>query len=374
MPVTTEKEFLAQWEKNHSKPQKEELMAGWYKERDQALGLWRVEQEREEKKQRREQEASQKKKKYLDYLNYVRITGKTAELPPYLQGVQPFDEMSFEQEDFSGGMGLATTLVCLENLAELDELSERMFKAMKTDAPESAYGAIWKDMATRHKADVISMRQLSQRGQCAKLADKVQVTLDHLVKDALEPNWKKMNLLHYVGEQMVKTFYTMDDSRSPELRNVRKTFQERDRNSVMQKFYALKRMTEILTVYEKITEKLKDRSLRKERFSEQELKEFLLGSYVSNELSKSITKKELTKEAMRFGVLHTKVNSAGGREVTYGDEEVVHELENTASYRKMQGMTIGEISDMLRNKLEQEKVIKSPRTMVKENIHMNTRK
>lgn len=374
MPVTTEKEFLAEWEKYHKKPQQEELVTGWYKERDQALGHWRVEQEKEEKKLQREQESAQQNRMYGDQLTYKRVTGKAAEIPPYLQGVAPFDEARFEHADFSGGMELVTTLACLEDLAELDELAERMFKAMKMEAPDSAYEAIWKDMASRHKPDVIAVRQLSQRGQCVKLADKVQATLDHLVKDALTPNWKKLNLLHYVGEQMVKTFYTMDDSNNPELRNVRKTFQERDKGSVMQKFYALKRMTEILTVYEKITEKLKNKSFRRERFSEQELRDFLLGSYVSNELKKSITKKELTKEAMRFGVIHTKVNSAGGREVTYGDAEVFLELENTESYRKMQDMTIGDISDMLKNKLDQEKVVKSPETMIKEKTNFMVKK
>lgn len=366
MDVATEKEFLEEWEQYHKKPQQEALLAGWYKERDEALGCWLMEREQEEKELLRAKEKESQNKMYGDRLGYEKLTGRKTGDSSYLLGEQPYDEERFEHSVFSKGVELITVLVCLSSLMEIDELAERIFQASKLKEPQNTYEDIWKDMASRHKQDVIDVRCRSQRGQCVEMVDKVQSTLDLMVQNALAPNWKHMNLLHFVGEQMVKTFYTMDDTSNMELRSVRRTFRERDTDSVMQKFLALKRMTEILSVYEKITEKFKDRFARKERLSEQELREFLLGSYVSNELKNSITQKELTKEAMRFGVLHTKVNSAGGMEVTYGDEEVAKELERTPSYQKMKDMTIGEISDMLHRK--QEKGKKVPIVMNQGNI------
>ena len=347
----TELEFLAEWERYHRKPKEEALQAGWLKEREQALGYFRVAQEKKEKELRKSAEEEQHRNLILDQIYYKKKTGNPdIQLPPFLPGVSPFTEKQFDMTDFSEGMAMLTTLACLNHIGELAELAERLTTASKVQPPEKEYEKLWKDMASRHKEDVIALRQMSQRGRNNLLVDKVQSSMEQMMRASLTPDLKQMKLLDFVAEQLRKTVYTMDDSKDPELQAFRKAFKERDRSKLMLKFNALSRMTVLLNYYEAVLEKLKKPEFQREQLSQQELKDLVLGAYVSRELKKSIEQKALTKGALRLGTLRMEQLGEQGKKLHYGDEEILKELKKQDFYRELSGMTVREVASVMKKR------------------------
>ncbi len=360
MEEKKEKYFLAEWESQHPKPKKITELPGWYKERGYALGQWRREQELLDLKERREQEQNFQKKYVMDQIYYKHIKGDPKDLPPFMQGMVPFDETQFVTTDFSDGMAFFTTMACLEGMEELLELAKRI------SPPKDSYENICKDMANRHKDEVITMRRLCQRGLCSDVADRMQSQIETVISEALTADRERENLARFLGNQMVECFCHPEETMNPELRRFKKTFEERDKNHVQQGLYAVKRMTELSALYECTMEKFRHRECRQEHFTEQELKDFLLGSYVASELKKCREQKKLTKEALRLGEYHVIRTAGKGERVIFGDEEIFAELKKSDTYRQLEKMTIGEIDDMRHQLKRQEKPLVQEKIPVRE--------
>ena len=360
MEEKKEKYFLAEWESQHPKPKKITELPGWYKERGYALGQWRREQELLDLKERREQEQNFQKKYVMDQIYYKHIKGDPKDLPPFMQGMVPFDETQFVTTNFSEGMAFFTIMACLEGMEELLELAKRI------SPPKDSYENICKDMANRHKDEVITMRRLCQRGLCSDVADRMQSQIETVISEALTADRERENLARFLGNQMVECFCHPEETMNPELRRFKKTFEERDKNHVQQGLYAVKRMTELSALYECTMEKFRHRECRQEHFTEQELKDFLLGSYVASELKKCREQKKLTKEALRLGEYHVIRTAGKGERVIFGDEEIFAELKKSDTYRQLEKMTIGEIDDMRHQLKRQEKPLVQEKIPVRE--------
>lgn len=350
--------FLIQWEKNHPKPEEKNKLREWEKQREDALAHWSITWEAEKKESERVTEKENERRRVIRHINNHILEEQyqmnVVQDMCFLPGVKPYSPEQFETMPVISGMSVFAALAWLENFEQMGELAEAMGNAVRDNLPLEECDQIWKEMVALHKETYVKMRRESQCGRTEEMADLVKHAMQGLVKAALTPDWNYNRLIRFAGEQMVRTFYMTDDAKDPELRSFKNAFQACDTEHVMQSFQALRRMTELASLYHRCVEKLKDNACKNDYFTAQELRDFLIGSYVSNELKKSYEQKKLTTEAIQFGNIRTITNASGGVEVIYGDEKLYQEMKQSESYRKLTRMKIGEIRKMLKKEAEAE--------------------
>lgn len=353
----TEQEFLAQWEKNHARPQEKEKQKEWLKQRQQALGRWLMEQELErndvDQKNEKERFRSRIKRHINSHILEREFDLNIVKEPCFLTDTIPYTEEMFDSGFITDGLEGLTALAQIANLGGLAELANTMGNAMVNATSPEGCDTIWKGMLESHKKEYVKMRRECQCGKPERMIDQLQLAMRGMVKGALAKDWNYNRLIKFTGERIEQVLYR-DREHSPEMDCFLQKFKERDKDNVLREFNALRRMTELSALYQQTVAKLKDKAMEKEFFTGDELRDFLVGSVVSNELRKSYEQKKLTKEALRFGDVQSKTNRSGGCEVIYGDEKIYQEMIKSESYQKLSKMRIGEIRKMLKREMDVE--------------------
>lgn len=355
----TEREFIAGWEKNNKMPEEKEQRKQWEIARALALGHWLVERELAEREleQKSEREASYDRVKrhinshILEKQYGTYVLKETCFLP----NLKAYDGPEPETENLFFELGDMTALALCAEFGMVGAFAEVMTDAMTKELPFEICDGIFKEMLTGHEEDYEKLNEEYQNKDPERMVDLVQSAMQEMVKGTLSPNWNYRRLIRFLGDQMNAVFYQMKDEKNERLRSFREKFKERDTGNVMQSFQALRRMTELTALGQQSVEILKNPLRENDYFTPQELKDFLIGSYVSNELKKCYERKDLTKEALRFGDVSIRTNKEGGKEVVYGDEKLYRDMTKSASYQKLSRMKIGEIRKMLKKEVEVEK-------------------
>lgn len=355
----SEKEFLAVWEKNHVRPEKKEDLPKWEHMRALALAYWRIEQEAEQKEREKKKEKEAFQERVKRHINYHMLEEQydrnIVQEMCFLPGIEPYTGNTFDNSPVLPGMSGITALACIMDFDMLDTLANHISDAVLDDKPAQTCDQIWKGLLEPKKDSFVKLRRLSQCGKHEEMADLVHNAMQGIVKAALTPDWNYNRLLRFVGDEMVQTFYQMDDTTDPELKHFKETFHKKDKDQILQKFQALKRMTELMALYHKSVEKLKNPAMEQERFSKKELRDFLVGSYVSKELKKSYETGELTAKALQFGKIDIEKTSGGGNIIVYGDEALYQEMLHSKSYEQISQKSIGEIKKMLKKEVQEAK-------------------
>lgn len=355
----TEQEFLAEWEKSHKKPVEREKQNEWELARLQALGHWLVQRELEENAIEQKKETLARYNRFKRHINNHILERQydtyVIKEPCFLPGIKPYTDKMFETEPVFKDMAGMTAIATVEQYEMQKTMAVVMSGVLAKGLSEESCNILLREMLREHEQEYIRMRQECQCGNPEKVVDLVQTTMREMVRGFLDQSWNYKRMFRFMGNQMNHVFYQSEDENDPEQQCFKEKFKEKDNENVMQQFQAIRRMTELSVWSQFSMEKLKDKSHEKDFFTPQELRDFLLGSYVSNELKKSFEKKALTKEALRFGQVQVQKNEMGGTEVVYGDEKLYEEMMKSESYKKLSQMSIGEIRKMLRKDAEMEK-------------------
>ena len=351
--LMTEREFLQEWEKGNQKPDSRyknpdeyaKEMDKWERKRASALSNFLIEEER---KARQEEARRREKERYERQLNAQLLQKTQADEQNRQEMMQKEIEVEEENREklyTKEDLNIADYTQGVVMLASVAVLATAGKTGMFMGEKAADLGTALKEHMAEHRTDLLKM--LNQKNYAEYIADGVLETLGAVTQDTLRSGNLKTKQMEFMQNEMVRIFQQPEHNIGFPERKIKHALLERDQGNQMQAFWAVKRMTELMSAFEYSKVLLADQARETEHFSEEELRDFMVGTFAMGELEKSRKADQLTEKALIFGKIRNVGHKSGYQEMRYGDDEIYEEIKKTDTYRKLKNMSLKEIRNML---------------------------